>query len=64
MFSPFKIFGLIGKLGQIENAIQQTRDVYGKVEDLVEKYKDVDDDAKDLGREVKEAKDAIVAIFG
>ena len=30
----------------------------------MEKYKDVDDDAKDLGREVKEAKDAIVAIFG
>ena len=63
MFNPFKIFKLVGKLGKIENAIQQTKDVYEKIEEIVKKYEDVDDDVKALGREVKEAKEAIVGIF-
>lgn len=64
MFNPFKIFKFVGKLGKIENAVQQTKDVYEKVEEIVDKYKDVDDDVKALGREVREAKDAITGIFG
>ena len=63
MFNPFKVFKLVGKLGKIENAIQQTKDVYVKIDEIIKKYEDVDDDVKALGREVREAKDAITEIF-
>ena len=63
MFNPLKIFSIVGKLGKIENAVQQTKDVYEKVEEMIRKYEDADDDVKALGREVKEAKEAIFELF-
>ena len=63
MFNPLKIFSIVGKLGKIENAVQQTKDVYEKVEEMIRKYEDADDDEKALGREVKEAKEAIIHLF-
>ena len=63
MFNPLKIFSIVGKLGKIENAGQQTKDVYEKVEEMIRKYEDADDDVKALGREVKEAKEAIFELF-
>ena len=49
---------LVRKVGKVENAVQQTRDVFLKVQSFVQKYQDVDDDAKALWQEVQEAKDA------
>ena len=59
----FGIFKLIGKVGKIQRAIAETKDVYEKGQSLAEKYKNVDDDAKAFYEEIQQAKTAWTDVF-